>query len=71
MADKHRPDDSLVTRLRQIDHYITPRDAAYLLGSDRETVYDMLHQQPGLGHLVGHRWKVDPRKLADWLELRG
>lgn len=65
------PPDSVLASLRLQRAYLSVSQVSRLLGRHRETVY-ILISADGLPAVKDkRRWKVDPIRLADWLEMRG
>lgn len=64
------PNEDLVAYLRRQRRLLTTNEVARILGKHRETIYRMIHARQLPVVLDGARWKIDPAKLADWVDKR-
>ncbi len=64
------PAIDMIALLRNTQRLLTPSEAANVLNKHVETIYRDLRKRRIPAVLDGWRWKIDPRKLADWLEER-
>lgn len=63
------PSDNLASRLRCLHRLLTTAEVAHILNKHPETIYRMIRNGfPATRD--GNRWKIDPCKVADWIEQR-
>jgi excisionase family DNA binding protein len=62
--------ENLISQLRSLHRFLTAKEVAKLLNCHTETIYKKIkHQGLPTTRDVG-RWKIDPHRLADWIEKR-
>ncbi len=60
----------IIAKLRRMPALLTVREAAKVTHKHPETIYKMIHDNRIPAFLDGARWKIDPSRIAEWLELR-
>jgi excisionase family DNA binding protein len=68
-AEKKFAND-LIAKLRRMTSVLTPNETSRVLHKHVETIYRMIADRRLPAVLDGSRWKIDPSKLADWIEQR-
>jgi excisionase family DNA binding protein len=61
----------IVAWLREQNGYWSVAQVARLLKKHPETVYGLISEDDLPAVKDRRRWKIDPKRLADWLEARG
>lgn len=63
----NRQPESIIAYLRSLRRYLEAKEAAKLIGCHRESFYILISN--GLpAEKRGRRWRIDPIRLAAWLE---
>jgi excisionase family DNA binding protein len=68
MKQGPRPPNSIIEYLRNQRELWTIKRAARALAHHPETVYTLIKNNGLPATKDGRRWKIDPIRLADWLE---
>ena len=70
MARNQHPNHNLISYLRGLNRFLTAPETAKLLHCHLETLYLKIKNEGFPATRDVGRWKIDPHRLADWIEKR-